>query len=463
MLRVRRFLLLLLAIVVHEAQAVRVEGFVREGSTRLPLRGAVVTLERPDAAPMQVVTRIDGHYRFEVRAGERAVIRFAAEGQVSRYVVFDASEVPSEWTDALEASLDMRLFPPMEGLDSALVAAPAGMCSWDQGQETMVWDTERSAPVTEKWNALAEAHLAAHPERRPTQLQHWMAKAFDLVIEWAFFVSFALAWLLYVVLHRVVGGLATGARLWLLVAVLLGAVLLMVDLGREVGPLRFLAFFGLLSALISVGLLATDLLVGRAAFERSRDTDPEPFVGEEMMDGPAGGSVRSRFAGWAPLVGFFGSALAVSLEGIHGLDNTLEVWGLAGMGAASGLALAALVAWSRAPRMVRGHLRFVLLAGGVWWFALPMVGVAAASFLNRSFLEGQEHCKVWPVEEVTRSRRRINVRVSWAGERERLEMPRAIKEQLTTLDSLRCCMRMGLLGHPYVVRVEPILTGDHPR
>jgi hypothetical protein len=91
------------------------------------------------------------------------------------------------------------------------------------------------------------------------------------------------------------------------------------------------------------------------------------------------------------------------------------------------------------------------------------VGVAAASFLNRSFLEGQEQCQVWPVEEVTRSRRKINVRVSWAGERERLELPRALKEQLTTLDSLRCCTRMGLLGHPFVVRVEPILTGDHPR
>jgi hypothetical protein len=161
---------------------------------------------------------------------------------------------------------------------------------------------------------------------------------------------------------------------------------------------------------------------------------------------------------------FFAAVLALTFEGRSGLENTLEVWSLTGMGAAVGLVAAALVAWTRSPKVVRAFPRLVIWAGGIWWFVLPMVGVASASFLNRLFTEEAEQCQVWPVVEITHGRRdRINVRVSWAGERERLEMPRSIKEQLTTLDSLRCCTHMGLFGHPVVVRVEPVLTSDDPR
>ena len=163
------------------------------------------------------------------------------------------------------------------------------------------------------------------------------------------------------------------------------------------------------------------------------------------------------------MVGFFAAVFALMFEGRYGLENTLDVWSLAGKGAVVGLVAAAVVAWSRAPKVLRAYPRLMVWSGGVWWFALPMLGVASASLLNRWTMEPVEQCQVWPVEEVTHSRRGINVRVSWAGERERLEMPRAIKEQVTTLDSLRCCTRMGLLGHPFVVRVEPVLTGDHPR
>ncbi len=459
----RTGLLIVLLLFGVEAVAIRVEGFVREGFTRLPLRGAVVTLERPDAAPVRAVTRIDGHYRFEVRAGERAVIRFKAEGQVSRYVVFDASDVPREWTDALEARMDMRLYPPMEGLDSALVASPAGTCAWSEAEENMVWDMDHAAPLIERWQTAAELHLIDHPEQRPTDMQRWIATAFDLIVDWAFFVSFALIALLYLLLNRAVGRLGRNLRLFLLLAVLAGSIALVVDLASAAGPLRFLAFFGVMSGLLSGVLLLADLLVGRTALESSSGMEEELDVEDDPMEEDPGPSSGSRRAAWWPMVVFFAAVFALMFEGIHGLENTLDVWSLAGKGAVAGLVAAAVVAWYRSPKVLRAHPRLLVWSGGVWWFAMPLVGIASASFLNRSFAELVEQCQVWPVEEVTHSRRGINVRVSWAGERERLEMPRAIKEQLTTLDSLRCCTRAGLLGHPFVVRVEPVLTRDHPR
>ncbi len=447
-----------------EAVAIRVEGFVRDGFTRLPLRGAVVILERANAAPMRAVTRIDGHYRFELRAGERAVIRFTAEGQVPRYVVFDASEVPREWTDVLEARMDMRLYPHMEGLDSTLVASPAGTCAWSEAEENMVWDMDHAAPLIEGWQAAAEAHLVDHPQQRPTDVQRWMVTAFDKIVDWALFVSFALIALVYHLLNWAVGRLGRNLRLLLLLAVLAGSIALVVDLASAAGPLRFLAFFGLMSGLLSGVLLLADLLVGRTALESSSGMDEELGAEDDLMEEDPGPSSRSRRAAWWPMVVFFVAVFALMFEGLHGLENTLNVWSLVGKGAAVGLLGAAVVAWSRSPKVLRAHPRLMVWSGGIWWFALPMLGVASASFLNRSFAEPMELCQVWPVEEVTHSRRNgINVRVSWAGERERLEMPRAIKEQLTTLDSLRCCTRTGRLGHPFVVRVEPVLTRDHPR
>jgi hypothetical protein len=269
-----------------EASAIRVEGIVRDGFTRLPLRGAVVTLERANVAPEPAVTRIDGHYRFEVRAGECAVIRFAAGDRVPRFVVFDATDVPREWTDVLEARLDMRLYLPLEGLDSALVEAPAGTCTWSEAVENLVWDMDRSAPLAERWNVLAEAQLMAHPEQRPTDLQQWMANAFDLVSEWALFVSFGLIGLLYLVLNRVVGRFGRNLRLFVLLAVLLGSIALMVDLGSAAGPLRFLAFFGLMSALLAGVLLLADLLIGRSALEHLNGMDEEPYAEEPYAEEP---------------------------------------------------------------------------------------------------------------------------------------------------------------------------------
>lgn len=450
------------------ASAIRVEGIVRDRFTRLPVRGAVVTMERANAATERAVTRIDGHYRFEVRAGERAVIRFAAGDRVPRFVVFDATDVPREWTDVLEARLDMRLSPPLDGLDSTLVAVPAGTCTWSEAEENMVWDLDRSAPLVERWNALAEAHLMAHPEQRPTDLQQWVANAFDLVTEWALFVSFALIGLLYLLLNRVVGRFGRSLRLFVLLAVLLGSIALVVDLGSAAGPLRFLAFFGLMSALLAGVLLLADLLVGRTAMEHSNRMDEDPFAEEplaedDLVDEDPGPTSVSRRATWWPTIIFFAAVFALMFEGRSGLENTLEVWSLTGMGAAAGLVAAAVVAWTRSAKVVRTFPRLVIWAGGIWWFVLPMVGVASASFLNRSFMEPTEQCQVWPVVEVHDGRRGIQVRVDINGERERLEMSRAIKEQLTTLDSLRCCTRMGLFGHPVVVRVEPVLTSDDPR
>jgi hypothetical protein len=227
--------------------------------------------------------------------------------------------------------------------------------------------------------------------------------------------------------------------------------------------LRFLAFFGLMGALLAGVLLLVEFLVGPTALEHANGTDEVPLAEADLMDEDPGPTSGSQWATWWPIVVFFVALFALVLEGMMGLENTLDVWSLMGMGAAVGLVAAAVVACTRSPKVVRTFPRLVILAGGIWWFVLPMLGVASASFLNRSFMEEEEQCQVWPVVEVHDGRRGIQVRVDIKGERERLEMPQAIKEQLTTLDSLRCCVRRGALGFGFVDGIEPVITADHPR
>ncbi len=455
--------------------AVRVQGIVRDASTRMPLSGAVVTLERANIETEQRVTRIDGHYQFDTRAGERAVIRFARAGRFPRHVVFDATDVPREWNDALEARLDMRLFQELVGADSLMLHAPAGICTWDPAQENMVWDLDRSAPLTERWNALLENYLSEHPDQRPTDLQRWVLVLFDFCVEWALYLSFALIWIIYLITQQVLRRSGRAARIVLLVVQLSLAVWLVFELGTDVGPLRFVAFLGLMVGLMSLGLLVSEFLFGgglskewNEALEEYAEVDEDNPELEEHDDADEHPSAddpvdarRKRWRGWATMALLFLALLIFVFEGRNGLENTLDVWGLVAEGAVLGLVCALIVAWFRTPEVVRKYPRLMLWSGGVWWFVLPLLCVAGASFLNRSFLQGEERCNTWPVAEVTHSRRSINIRVSWDGERERLEMPRAIKEQLTTMDSLRCCTRTGLLGRDFVFKVEAVLdTGD---
>jgi hypothetical protein len=445
--------------------AVRVQGFVRDASTRLPVRGAVVTMERSGARAVKYVTRIDGYYRFEVRSGEQALIRFDHVDRSPRHVVFDATEVPREWNDALEANMDMRLFRVMAGADSLMLHAPAGICAWDPAQENMTWDLSRSAPLTERWNALLEAHLQEYPDQRPTDLQRWGLVLFDFCVEWALYLSFALIWIIYHLTHQVLRRSGRAARLVLLVLQLSLAVWLVFDLSTDVGPLRFVAFLGVMIGLMSLGLLLSELLFGggpstawNEAVDEYAEVEEDDDEEEPISTEGAGDEKRERWRGWATAAVFFLSLFLFLIEGQNGLENTLGVWGLVGKGALVGIVLAAVVAWFRTPEVVRKYPRLMLWSGGVWWLVLPLLCMAGASFLNRTFLQGEVACATHPVVEVTHGRRGTNVRVEWNGERERLEMPMAIKQQLTTLDSLRCCTRTGLLGHDFVFQVEAVLN-----
>lgn len=486
MLPLKRLLFAPLLFAATTVEAVQVEGFVRDGLTRLPVRGALVTLERYGTAPQRQVTRIDGFYRFEVRAGQRAVIRFDAADRLSRYVVFDATAVPREWNDALVNELHIRLFPPMEGVDSAILAAPAASFAWNEEKEAVLWDTAGADALAARWKAIAEDHLARHPEDRPTTVERCTAEVFDRIAEershankWLVAAAFALAWALYVLLDRLVRKLAMRARLAVLAAFLAGSIALIIDLASVAGPLRFLAFFGLLAALVSGGRLVLGLLLGtdgktdsdvgaelhdmEVTVHEEDMEEKEEDVATDAADHASRPDARVRLHAWVPLGVALLAGSALVAEWSVGLENTLNVWRLVGGGVLLGLAIAALVARGRTPAMLRTRPQVLFWNGGVWWFALPLLCVAAASFVNRSFPQGEEQCRVWPVVEVYDGGKGIQIRVEVDGERERLEMDRAIKEQLTSLDSLRCCVHRGAFGFDFVERVEPVITASVPR
>jgi hypothetical protein len=462
--------------------AIRVQGHARDAFTRLPMRGVVVVLEVQGVRTEQCTTRIDGFYRFEVPVGQRYGIRFERHGLVTRHVVFDTRAVPREWVDALEAELDMRLFPPLDGMDSALVNAPAGTASWDPVGETIIWDTVTSGPLVEQWNALLDQHAARHPEVRPTALQRWAVKGFELARGYGGVLAFLLLGLMYIVSRALLERIGYTTRLVLLVLVLIGACWLLIDLGQDAGPLRYLAFVALVTGLGAAFHLVMELWVGGLIQAVDDDVildtvndgpedEVDPTATDDELEGDLDEEAHAqeperrapRWKPWMSWLVFFGAQAALIGEWRWGLENTLDVWPLVGAAAGVGLMIAGLIAWSRAPNELRRYPRLLVLSGGIWWVALPLFLIAASSCINRSFPQAEERCRTWPVVDVIWTRRNVNVYVSRDGERERIEMPRTLKEQLTTMDSLRCCSRTGLFGFDHVGRVETVITPDDRR
>jgi hypothetical protein len=469
---IRTFLFALMLVLAADAHAIRIRGIVRDASSRLPLRGATVTLEGERVMDV-CVTHIDGFYRFDIRAGQEVRIRFERSGRVTRHVVIDVRAVPREWNDELDMSTDMRLFPSMCGLDSAMLVAPAGIAKWDGAEENMVWDEQRSAPLVQRWNKLLERHLAAHPEERPSPWQRRLSKAYDLANEWALVSVAVLLLCIHLAMKQVPRQWNRTVRVLLFLAVLACAVFLVLELRSAAGPLRYVAFMALVTGAMAVFRLVEIYLLSGVE-GTSSDTPEHGYlleqgevieeVPEDVAEETAGagditpGRSRNRW-GKLNMLAFFAAIILLITEGRRGLENTLDAGSLAGLGAGVGLVAAVLLAWVRTPPFMRSYRRVVLRNGGVFWVVLPVLCMAALSFLNRTFPQGGERCRTWAVVDISRSRN-INVTVSWDGERERLEMPRAIKEQLTTLDSLHCCTRKGLLGFDHVYSFTPVLTDD---
>jgi hypothetical protein len=336
--------------------------------------------------------------------------------------------------------------------------------------------------LVEQWNALLDVHAGRHPEVRPTAIQRWVVKGFELARGYGGVLAFLLLGLVYIVSRALLAQIGRTSRLVLLVLVLIGSGWLLIDLGHDAGPLRYLAFVALVTGVGAAFHLVMEVWVGgliQAVDEDvtldTVDDGPEdevdPTATEDELEGDPDEEADAqvperrtpRWKAWLPLLVFFGAQAALIGEWRWGLENTLDVWPLVGAAAGVGLMIAGLIAWSRTPKELRRYPRLLVLSGGIWWVALPLFLIAASSYINRSFPQAEERCRTLPVVDLSWSRRSLNVYVSWDGERERIEMPRTIKEQLTTMDSLRCCTRTGLLGFEHVYRMEPVLMPEVQR
>lgn len=482
--RALRYLLLLLGFAARTAQAIDVKGTVNDAVTGLPLRHVQVRLEREGLKEERYTTRIDGFYRFDVKAGQRAVIRFERGDLLPRHVVFDASKVPHDETDQLVAEVNMRLFPPMRGADSALIDAPAGTAQWSEAEDNMAWDVERSAVLTARWDEALADHLRSHPEVRPSALLRAGAWCVDQVLKVPFLVFVAIAWALYWALTRILRRCMRRVRLAALLVLFIASAWCVRGLWREGGLLRFLALIGVFGCIWSAIRFMVELSFGRYMMSSGEveegDEDDDQLEGELIEHDTAGDLApapsfteevvertwKQRFVKWLAenwiklLLG--ASLIAFPLELKWGLGNTLHVWGLVRSGATVGLVIALGIARKWLARPFSEHLlvwSFVLLMLGI---PFSLLGIAGASCLNRNVLSASEACYIWPVVDVA-AKPNKQVWVLINGEEERLELDATVKKPITSLDSLRCCVRRGLLGFDYVVHVEPVFTSVDPR
>lgn len=440
------------------AQAINVRGHVKDAITKWPIRGAIVTLARPGLPVEQRVTLVDGFYDLDVKAGERGTLHFAMEGRPSRYVVVDASKVPKKWTDELSMEVEMHLFPWMDGLDSALISAPAGVSVWDPVDENMVWDTATIEPLIQRRKELVAAYLLAHPEEQPTTIEKVGVWCFELVKDWGGLLMWPVVLLLYGLLRFSMKHLRRMNKIMVLLALLGIGIYVLVDLAHAGGPLRYVALIAVFLILIAGGYLVS-VLFFVPPDKGDIIPDDTDYDDDLSVSGPVAENRGSR---WVAVI-FFSAVGAAGFGSWKGLENTLDVWPMVRGALGAGLAIACIIAWLRTPSGSRQRIGFLLRAGSVWWIAAPLFALALASFVNRMFPAGDTTCNDWLVTRISESRRNHNIWLTINGQEERLEMPRTLKQELTTLDSLRCCHQRGALGFVHVYSIDRIGPDADPR
>ncbi|MEO5586031.1 MAG: hypothetical protein ABIQ75_11285, partial [Flavobacteriales bacterium] len=380
----------------------------------------------------------------------------------------DTQGIPRDQIDLIGMELNMHLFPPVDGMDSTLVNAAVGEARWDSITNELAWDMDVSAPLTARWDALLADHLDKHPELRPTPTQRAERWLFEQGTRYARGFGLLVIFALYKLLSWLLRRRRQATRSWVVGFALICTVALAV-LWSAGGPLLSIRIYSILLALLLAVWLIWEFIYpvadpdlvppaieGGEEFDGLGAMDEDIATDEEIGDlaePPYVVSSKRRDRIYAFL--FFGGVLALMSE-LDDMYNTLD----AGKGlmimAIGSLFSVSLYMYMTTPRSMPSYFRYRLGRSISWAFIVFTFGSALASGINRTFSLGREKCDVWPVVDVMEG----GAFVHMEDGTKRLDVPNKMSRSLTSLDSLRCCHRTGLLGYEHIFSIEPIITTE---
>lgn len=146
-------LAMLLAANAAQAQDVRIYGVVRAYEANVPLQGAIV---RVSVGTLPLVTmQCDSIGRYEVvlDVGRTYQLSYEAPGHVSKNVQVDLTTTPKD-DGGYGMSVDVRLFPPVPGVDVSFLVDPIGKAAYDSTSQNIAWDMDYTAPLMQRLNTL---------------------------------------------------------------------------------------------------------------------------------------------------------------------------------------------------------------------------------------------------------------------------------------------------------------------
>lgn len=106
-----------------------------------PLKGVLVLVRRDEHAQEPVDPSGRGKYTLALQRGHTYELTYTAPGQVPKRVQIDTHGAPPLLdVPSITMTVDITLFPPVEGMDTKMFQEPMGKASYKHSVRNIVWD-----------------------------------------------------------------------------------------------------------------------------------------------------------------------------------------------------------------------------------------------------------------------------------------------------------------------------------
>lgn len=106
-----------------------------------PIKGAMVIVRCNNLSEEILMPNGRGKYTKDLRRGQRYEFTYSAPGMVAKRVVIDTHGAPPLLdVPSITMTVDITLFPPVEGVDTKLFLEPMGKASYKHSVRNIVWD-----------------------------------------------------------------------------------------------------------------------------------------------------------------------------------------------------------------------------------------------------------------------------------------------------------------------------------
>lgn len=106
-----------------------------------PMAGTMVLVRRDGHSEDCKMPRSNGKYTIDLARGHTYELTYTAPGQIPKRVLIDTHGAPPLLdVPSITMTVDITLFPPVEGMDTKLFQEPLGKASYKHSVRNIVWD-----------------------------------------------------------------------------------------------------------------------------------------------------------------------------------------------------------------------------------------------------------------------------------------------------------------------------------